>query len=593
MGERLMTVVHVTHEGVDHLGGIGTVLEGLLTSPVYQRSVRRSIIVGPLWNTGAQADAKARLGAYGARVMYSGLDGVDPDGLGARLKPVEWAFGTRLVYGVRRFESQSDGGRSGEAELLLFDLHAPNHQRMDSFKGLLRDRLGIDASRYDHDGDFVQWMRLAPPAIAALHAVLKDEEFPVVVISHEYMGMCTALLAAQDVKRRFRTVFHAHECSTARRVVEDHPGHDCAFYPVMRRAIAEGKHLEDLFGDRSANPRHVLISNAHRLDMTLAVGDETANELRFLSDALARSRIELCYNGVPAARLNAAAVERSRTLVWRWMDRALGLKPDYLFTHVTRPVISKGLWRDLRVCAHLERDLKAKGRSAVSLLLTCGAPVRSRAQVDDMARRYDWPSEHHEGYPDLAGPEIGFWRDIQVFNNPARPGAGAIKAVLVNQFGFSAERVGGAAPDELTIGDLRRAADVEFGQSIYEPFGIAQLEPLHAGAICVPSSVCGCVGFARRAIEEVGRTEAATPNLLVADYTDVDVPDPLHMTQAQRDAIEERVAERVSKELVSRLPTSVADRARLLEVGQALAERMGWDRVCEHDFLPALRSILK
>ena len=42
--------------------------------------------------------------------------------------------------------------------------------------------------------------------------------------------------------------------------------------------------------------------------------------------------------------------------------------------------------------------------------------------------------------------------------------------------------------------DIRRGSDVEFGQSIYEPFGIAMLEPLTYGAICVISSVCGCAG---------------------------------------------------------------------------------------------------
>ena len=45
--------------------------------------------------------------------------------------------------------------------------------------------------------------------------------------------------------------------------------------------------------------------------------------------------------------------------------------------------------------------------------------------------------------------------------------------------------------------DIRKGSDVEFGQSIYEPFGIAQLEPLTFGAICVFSNVCGCAGFFR------------------------------------------------------------------------------------------------
>ena len=68
-------------------------------------------------------------------------------------------------------------------------------------------------------------------------------------------------------------------------------------------------------------------------------------------------------------------------------------------------------------------------------------------------------------------------------------------------------------PEEMTFDDLRNGTDVEFGQSIYEPFGIAQVEPLAAGALCVVSNVCGCVGFVARAAGE-----QPTPNLIVADY---------------------------------------------------------------------------
>src|SRR6185295_3796902 len=101
-------------------------------------------------------------------------------------------------------------------------------------------------------------------------------------------------------------------------------------------------------------------------------------------------------------------------------------------------------------------------------------------------------------------PEVDLYHAMQSFNVQTEKltQAGqppAIKSVLVNQFGFSKERLDADAPAELTTADLRRAADVELGMSTYEPFGIAQLEPLHAGAICVTSTVCGCMGLVRRA----------------------------------------------------------------------------------------------
>src|SRR5438132_10520923 len=65
------TVVHVTHEAIQKIGGIGAVLHGLFTSPVYLDSIQRNILVGPFWpmdTTGEQ-----RLGPQG-EVLYSSLD---------------------------------------------------------------------------------------------------------------------------------------------------------------------------------------------------------------------------------------------------------------------------------------------------------------------------------------------------------------------------------------------------------------------------------------------------------------------------------------------------------------------------------------
>ena len=43
----MQTVVHVTHEAIQKIGGIGAVLHGLLTSKVYLTQATRNILVGP------------------------------------------------------------------------------------------------------------------------------------------------------------------------------------------------------------------------------------------------------------------------------------------------------------------------------------------------------------------------------------------------------------------------------------------------------------------------------------------------------------------------------------------------------------------
>ena len=71
-------------------------------------------------------------------------------------------------------------------------------------------------------------------------------------------------------------------------------------------------------------------------------------------------------------------------------------------------------------------------------------------------------------------------------------------------------------PADMEFMDIRKGSDAEFGQSIYEPFGIAQVEPISFGGICVFTNVCGCAGFVDKAAG--GKP---TPNVIVADYTDL------------------------------------------------------------------------
>ena len=627
--DRSLTAVHVTHEAVDHMGGIGTVLEGLLTSKVYQGAVKRSIFVGPLAYADRRvADPLERLGDFGTVCLYSGPENYDPVGWGAIFKPVEWAFGVRIVYGIRNYRQHSAGGLDGReinAEVLMIDVMNPNQERLGAFKWFLFEKYGIDSRLFEGGWDFEEWCRLADPAYHALCALLDKPgagkvSSPAVVFSHEFMGMCTALRCAGD-RERFRTLFHAHECATARRIVENIPGHDVAFYPMMRAAMKEGKNIEDVFGDQSDSSRHALVKNTFRLDAVLAVGPETGEELRFLSLPMRNANVKIAYNGLPAPTVTAADKLRSRKMVLSWLKSVAGFEPDYLITHVTRPVISKGLWRDMKVCWHLRERLAEAGKRAVYLLLTCGAVPRSTEQVTLMSQEYGWPLQHRDGYPDLDGPELGIARMIQgvmgythqhvhAMAGAGAGGAGAggsgresegpagkkaqpsLVAMLVNQFGFSRERLGASAPAEMTIDDLRRAADAEFGMSVYEPYGIAHLEALHAGAICMPSTVCGCLGLVTRAMAQEGLTAAECPVVLPAEFTAGSETDAHGMTAHTRDMVEETICEGLADELFARLPKTESDRERLLALGQRLSRRMSWDAVCEAEIIPAMREVV-
>ena len=156
------------------------------------------------------------------------------------------------------------------------------------------------------------------------------------------------------------------------------------------------------------------------------------------------------------------------------------------------------MWRDLLVLEHLDRHLWERGQRALFIALATETGRRDPEDVQRMAA-YGWPLVHREGGSDLSSGELKFDLLVRVFNARTR----AVKALFVNQFGWDQQSCA-FLPANAEFADLRRGSDAEFGQSIYEPFGISQVECLSSGTISVVSDVCGCRGFVRQAAGEAG-----------------------------------------------------------------------------------------
>ncbi|KPK74451.1 MAG: hypothetical protein AMJ79_14110 [Phycisphaerae bacterium SM23_30] len=577
------TLVHVTHEATRQIGGIGAVLRGLLTCRSYQAAVERSIIIGPLF--GADDSTPERLGSDG-KVLYSSRDGLTEHPYAAALAEVERKFRVSVVYGRRTFYNR-DTRIKTHTEVILIDVTHADLNPVNALKAWMYEEFGIESDRYEHDADYQQYVKLAPAALATLHAVgASDCEHPSILIGHEYMGLPTILAAVLDPLGRFKTIYYAHEVPTARRLVEDHPGHDTMFYNIMNLAWRQKYYLPEIFGAQKHFFKYALVSAARYCDNIIAVGDNVVRELRWRSPEFESLPIDLVYNGLEKEETTLPQKKSSKDKLRRYAQKLLGFTPDLIFTHICRLTISKGLWRDLRVLEHLDRRFQQDGRTAVFFLLSTDAPRRRRTTIYQMEQNWDWPVAHREGLPDLSGAEAAFYAVIQAFNIRTRN----IKAVLVNQFGWDRQSCGVRMPSDMEFADLRRGTDVEFGQSIYEPFGISQLEPLEWGGLCVVSSVCGCLGFVR------SLTGSALPaNVIVADYTHLDgtfrnpdLKSLLEIDRPRRDIIEHRVAAQTARTILQNLPQTDARTEALIQKGAALAGRMNWNVVCQKYFLPAL-----
>ena len=579
-------VAHVTHEAIHKIGGIGAALQGLLTTRRYNRSVERTFLIGPLHE--ADAHEHDCLGE-GGEVLYSSSMNICKTPHADALQNIEETYHVNLVYGRRRLVD-NESGVVIFPEVILVDVTSFALEQLNSFKSRLFERFSIESERYEVNWEYEEYVRLAEPGYYALHSLIGgNAESPCFIIAHEFMGMPLALKAMLDGQPNIRTIFYAHEVATIRPIVENHPGHDTRFYNALERGLAEGKSIQDVFGDQYSFHKHALIDKAHLCDNIFAVSDFVVRELRFLARPFLKAQIDLVYNGIPSTRLNLSEKLESKRRLQEYAEELLGYNPDYVLTHVTRLVRSKGLWRDLQLLRHMDSLLASSGKTAVLFILSTEiGGGRSSEKVHSMEAEYGWPLHHRVGAPDLVGSEIDFNEDVTDFNLDST----AIKAVFVNQFGWSRERCGARMPEDMEFMDLRKGSDAEFGQSIYEPFGIAQVEPLSFGAICVLSNACGCCGFVRRATDG-----ADVPNVIIADYTQLNhVPDSLYgllaIGAAEREQIEAENGREIAEKLVTRLPCDERETEEMIRRGYEIADKMSWEVVVENYFLPGLRRAL-
>jgi glycogen synthase len=574
-------IVHVTHETTQKIGGIGAVLKGFFTCKAYLEFAGRSIVIGPLFDR--DAPLSKRMG-QGGQVLYSSLDGIYNSEYAANIAKLERFYKANVIYGTKTFVDEQTGTGS-TAEIILVDVTGMLAGPVNELKKQLYERFGIQSDQFEYIWEYEQYIRLAAAVIPILQAI-GAANAPGIMVGHEWMGMPSVLAAMCDGYHDFRTVFYAHEVATVRRIVEEHPGHDVHFYNAMREGQEEGEYLSDVFGSQDGYFKHPLVEASRYCHAICAVGDYTAKELRFLSRPFADTPINVVYNGIPAYQTTVEEKLQSKRKLQQYCENLLGYRPDYIFTHVTRLVRSKGLWRDLEILEEIERRFIRKGQSGVFFILSTEVCQRDAEYITNMESAYGWPVAHKQGWPDLSGGETEFYTLVQRFNARSRN----IKAVFINQFGFEQRLCGRSMPEDMELADIRRGSDVELGLSVYEPFGISHLEPLTHGGICVLSSICGCAGFIRKV------TQAQIPdNIIIVDYVNSDAAQSSHepIGRGVLRRIEQQRAQDLAGEICSRLAKSEDNVKALIEQGYELASKMSWQRIAESFVLPSLQAVLR
>lgn len=589
MSAVISLVVHSIHDaslraGIESDDPVAWALGGLLATDGYNAQIERTVLAGVL--TGS-IDALRRESALS--ILYSGRLGIFA-GVTERervaIRQVERRYGISLVYATLRC------GRYTH-EVLLIDAAEAVRADGNDFRYACWERFGLDSQRHDDDAGYTLAMNAARPLLAALAAIgATAGDGPKIAVAHGSLGMPLLLAADLDEPTAWRTVFYAYATPAARQIVERRAGHDTSFYNVMAKARVAKLALETIYGSQDDLPEHALLRLATTCDAVLAVSEHVADELRFVGGRFAGVPLEVVPLGVPAKAVTpverAAAAGRLRA----YAAALAGHEPDFVFTHVDPMTVGKGLWRDVRVLEHLDGQLKRQGCRALYLLFSSSAPDgRTSEEVTAWEAEYGWPVKHRAGNGDLREAETAFYLEaIEPFNRRA----GAIRAMLINQAGWGEGRLGRRMTPGLTVADCLHGADLVFGQSIYEPFGLRIAEAALAGTPVCVSDVCGSVPALRKAAGELPE------NVIVADY--VKMPpgywlgspyDALSIDQGVRDWVEQKNSLPAAHALERLLMVDAAVRSAWLESGERIRVALSWDGIAENMFMPAMRRVLQ
>lgn len=580
----MRVAIHITHEAVQKIGGIGSVINGVCTADNYKQFFEKTLLYGPAFSS--TADVYSKLGR-GGQVLYSNLDSLDKGSFHQIFSPVVEKYKINIIYGKRIIASEYNINKTNEVDVMLIDIQNMNQSLIDIFKYVLWEKYGIQSDRFT-DWDYEQYLRIAVCYFELLNA-LYGQSYQYYHFSHEYMGIASVLKVITERElqglKNHKTIFWAHEVSPARSIVENYKGHDVSFYNILSESEKKYLSMESVFPEILESYRTQLVKRTTVFDYIFAVSDIVAKEYLFLNPQINKEKVKIVYNGVAFHTIDIKKKIESREKISNYIESIFNFKFNVLFTHVTRLVLSKGLWRDLVLLEELDEKFSLNGlKGAYILLSTLIGTGRNSSDIHRMEKEYGWPVLHKKGWPDCIGYEEEIYDLIQLYNAKSK----SIKAVFINQFGFDTRTCGDRVPLGTTIVDLRIASDAELGYSIYEPFGISQIESVPFGGISLLSRACG----ASYLFEKIWENDKNAPYHII-DFSSLEdlklsqineillssdkITSLKNLDSNLRKQIETNFFKINCLKIIEKLPKTDKERESLLETNSTKVMNFGWE----------------
>lgn len=126
----MRAAIHITHEAVHKIGGIGSVINGLCTSDNYRSFFKETLLYGPLFTD--TREVSARLGR-GGEVLYSSSDSYDKNSYSSRFGDLVKKYNIDLVYGKREIIGEFNAVKKNLVDVILVGINRINEELTNRF----------------------------------------------------------------------------------------------------------------------------------------------------------------------------------------------------------------------------------------------------------------------------------------------------------------------------------------------------------------------------------------------------------------------------------------------------------------------------
>ena len=139
--------IHITHEAVHKIGGIGSVINGLCTADNYKSFFDKTVLYGPLFSY--STDVFSRLGK-GGEVLYSNHDNYDTGDYNNIFLDIIKKCNIDIVYGKRTLVNEFNINKTNTVDTILIGINRMHIKEINSFKHKLWEKCSIESDRIIH-----------------------------------------------------------------------------------------------------------------------------------------------------------------------------------------------------------------------------------------------------------------------------------------------------------------------------------------------------------------------------------------------------------------------------------------------------------